>query len=445
MASTCSIQSSFDEATEWLLRLKPLGIQLGLDRVRKALELLGDPQDSYSVVTVAGTNGKGSTVKFLGSILHTAGYRVGIYTSPHLVTIRERISIGTMKISPADFARGVNRLREAIEGSDGLHLTFFEALTVMALDYFRTRDVDIVVLEVGLGGRLDATAAATADVAVITGIGLDHQEYLGESLEEICLEKAGIISEGSTLVSHVSEHLFRTVVGPIAFEKRCPIRRFGVDFLYEWVGDLGFRYRGWINRLGPVMLGLEGMHQGDNAALACAAAESLSTKGFYFKPVDMAEGLLRARHPGRLERREAHVCESGRHWPVVLLDGAHNAHAAAVLGPELHEHLPERPRVMVFGAKKGKNHQEMLERLGPRVDCVILTTGSEGKDFTAECVEEARRALPRVFVEPNLERAIDLAAELASPNGGILITGSLYLVGDAMQHLPRASFLGTLR
>jgi dihydrofolate synthase/folylpolyglutamate synthase len=348
-----------------------------------------------------------------------------------------------MMISPEHFARGVDRVREAIEACDGLDLTFFEALTVMALNYFRTRDLDVVVLEVGLGGRLDATAAAPADVAVITGIGMDHQDYLGDSLEEICREKAGIITEGSTLVSHVSQHLFQTVVGPLAFEKRCPIRRFGVDFLYEWVGDMGFRYRGWINRLGPVFLGLEGMHQGDNAALACAAAESLATKGFFFKPVHMAEGLLRARHPGRMERREPRIDENGRDWPAVLLDGAHNANAAAVLGPQLHEHLPERPRVMVFGAKKGKNHQEMLEMLGPRVDCVILTTGSEGKDFTVECVGEARRVLPRVFVEPDLERAIDLAAEMARPYGGILITGSLYLVGDAMQHLPKVRFGGS--
>jgi dihydrofolate synthase / folylpolyglutamate synthase len=438
MLHRTSQDQAFRSSIDWLVQLKPHGIQLGLDRVEEVLSRLGNPQKSYRVVTVAGTNGKGSTAKFLGSILSTAGYRTGIYTSPHLVDIRERICLGSMMIGPEDLVKWVHRLQEVMSHPTDIHLTFFEALTVIALGYFSERDVEVAVLEVGLGGRLDATAAAKADVAVITGIGLDHQDFLGDTLEAICGEKAGIITEGSTVVTNVQDNLFRSVIGPIAFEKRCPIRRLGVDFLYEWIEDLGFRYRGWINRLGPVILGLEGSHQGDNASLACAAAESLASMGFHFRPVDVAEGLLRARHPGRLERREAFTCDKGRMWPTFLLDGAHNPAAASVLVDHLDEHLPERPRVMLFGAKKGKNHLEMLSELGPHVDCVILTTASEGREFTPDCIREARNLLPEVLFEPDLVRAIELATDMAHPRGGVLLTGSLYLVGDVMGYLPKA-------
>ena len=307
----------------------------------------------------------------------------------------------------------------------------------MAMAYFRDREVAVAILEVGLGGRLDATAAADADVAVITGIGLDHQDYLGDTLEDICREKAGIISKGSTVVTNVDEALFQGVVGPIAFANRCPIRRLGIDFLYQWFDELGFRYRGWINRLGPVQLGIRGRHQGDNAALACAAAETLAAQGFHFSPVDMAEGLLRARHPGRLERRSSMASSDGMRWPATLLDGAHNPAAALILSKCLDDYLPERPRVMLFGAKQGKNHQEMLRQLGPLVDCVVLTTASEGREFTPACIDDVRDELPEVLVEPKLEDAVRLAATLASPSGGLLVTGSLYLVGDAMRFLPK--------
>ncbi len=428
---------SYNDALAWLYGLKPHGIQLGLDRVKEALHRLGDPQQAYRVVTIAGTNGKGSTAKFLASILHTAGYRTGLTTSPHLTDIRERVCVGNLMIPPNVLARLLLHLRDIINTSPAVRLTFFEALTVVALAYFRERDVEVGILEVGLGGRLDATAAATPDVAIITGIGLDHQDYLGDTLEEICREKAGIIKPGATVVTNVDEELFRKVVGPIAFEQRCPIRRLGVDFVYQWLDDLGFRYRGWINRLGPVRLGLAGTYQGDNAALACAAAESLAATGFHFNPIDVAEGLLRARHPGRLERREPQGSHDGQQWPALLLDGAHNEPAASNLAQHLEQHLPERPRVMVFGAKEGKNHLDMLRNLGPMVDCIVLTEASNGHEFTPGCISDVRHMLPDVIVEPDLERALLVARKIAAYSGSILITGSLYLVGDAMQYLPR--------
>ena len=158
--------------------------------------------------------------------------------------------------------------------------------------------------------------------------------------------------------------------------------------------------------------------------------------GFHFNPIDVAEGLLRARHPGRLERREPEVSQDGQKWPALLLDGAHNEPAASNLAQHLEGHLPERPRVMVFGAKEGKNHLDMLRNLGPMVDCVVLTKASNGHAFTPDCISSVGHLLPDVIVEPDLERALSAARTIATSTGSVLITGSLYLVGDAMQYLP---------
>jgi len=420
------------------MNLRPVGIQLGLDRIEAALERLGSPHEKLPAVTIAGTNGKGSTAVFTAQMAHAAGYRVGLYTSPHLLDATERIRIGNIPILPADLSRLAARVREVVEGRDGgppVQLTFFEALTAMALMYFVEREVDLAVLEVGLGGRLDATAVVPPLVSVITSIGFDHEEYLGSDLESICREKAGIIRRGSTVVTGVRSRLFKGVVGPRAFELRCPIRRAGVDFVWQWL-ETGFRYRGWIHRVGPVRLGLRGIHQGHNAALACAAIESLASKGFTFKPVHLHEGLRRARHPGRLDRREPWTDRGGRRWPSMLLDGAHNAQATNLLGRQLNAFLPERPRAMVFAAKKDKDYSAMLADLASRVDMVVLTELPSAPMHPAEAMRsEAREHCTHVMVEPSLDRALETARQASGDSGGILVAGSLYLVGATIAEL----------
>lgn len=426
----------FDAAYDYLQTLRPRGIRLGLERVRRALDRLGAPHERLRAVTIAGTNGKGSTAAFLASILHASGHRVGLYTSPHLFCPTERIKVGGLPILPDAFARWTARVQGVIEGADGgepVALTFFEALTVMALGYFVEREVDVVVLEVGLGGRLDATAVVPPLVSVITPIGLDHQAFLGDTLERIAAEKAGIIQPGSTVVCNVAPRLFREVIGPTAFELRCPIRRAGVDYVHQWL-PRGFRYRGWIHRLGPVRLGLRGVHQGDNAALACAAAESLAAHGFAFKAFHIADGLVRARHPGRLERREPMVDVVGRHWPALLIDAAHNPMGAEVLAKHIQRFLPERPRALVFTTRPDKDAAAMMAALAPQVDLVILTEASSTVLHGTELVHHLR--LPRpplVVVEPDLDVALDLARRKAE---GVVIAGSIYMLGEVMPKLP---------
>ncbi len=426
---------SSEQAHDWLRSLSPRGIQLGLERVEQALTHIGRPERRLAAVTIAGTNGKGSTAAFLSSIGHSAGYRVGLFTSPHLVDVRERIQVGGTPILPHELARWTATVRDLVE-VHGVPLTYFEALTIIALGYFVEREVDLAVLEVGMGGRLDATAVVPPKVAVITPIGLDHQAYLGDSLEEICGEKAGIIQRGATVVSGVSPELFHDVVGPRAFEHRCPIRRAGVDFITSWLHG-GVRYRGWIHRVGPVRPGLEGLHQLDNAGLACAAIESLCAYGFWFKPVHIAEGIQRARHPCRMERRASRVGPGGRRWPAMLLDGAHNPLGARVLAEQLDAHLPERPRVMLFSSRPDKDVAGFVDAVAPFVDAAVVTS-LPGQPLPAlePFAARARGGRLHVEVEPDVPAALERARALAGRSGGLLVTGSLYLLGELLPSLP---------
>ena len=430
---------SFTEAQAWMENLRPRGIQLGLERVHRALEAMGSPHDGLPTVTIAGTNGKGSTAAFLSAIVHAGGYRVGLYTSPHLVEVTERIQVGGVTISHADFALWALRLRRVVDGDEarqGVPLTYFEAMTVIAIAYFRSREVDLVVLEVGLGGRLDATSVVHPLVSAITPIGLDHQAFLGDTLEEIAAEKAGIIKPGSTLVTNVTPELFRRVIGPIAFAHRCPIRRAGVDYQTRWL-HRGVRYRGWHHRVGPVRPGLAGYLQADNAALACAAAEALCDHGFTLKAVHLAEGIQRARHAGRLDRREGLVDPDGRRWPSVLLDGAHNPMAARVLADEIATLLPERPRVALFSARGDKDVAGMIGTLGPHLDRVVVTNLPDQPPPSLEALVFASHQYNfRLSIEPHIPSALHLARQSAGVEGGVLVTGSLYLIGHVLPLLP---------
>lgn len=434
---------SHHEAWRWLDSLHPRGIQLGLERVHAVLERLGNPHQGLKAVTIAGTNGKGSTAAFVASMAHAAGYRVGLYTSPHLHSVTERIRVAGARIHPDELAAGALRLRAVVEGSDGrapISLTYFEALTVIALCYFQEREVDLVVLEVGLGGRLDATSVVDPLVALVTPIGYDHMAILGDTLEAIAREKAGIIKPGSTLVTNVEPDLFRSVLGPVALANRAPIRRLGVDYLYQWLPE-GFRYRGWLHRVGPVRLGLRGVHQGVNAAAACAAIEALSAHGFTFKAVDLADGLMRARHPGRLERREPAIDAGGERWPAMLLDAAHNPMGAHVLARHVRAFLPERPRIMVFGVNPDKDLDGMLSELAPHVDGIVLTQAAHKPVQAWEpLVAAAARYHDSVTFAPLAHEALTLGRHYATEEGGVLVCGSIYVLGELWPALPEPAY-----
>lgn len=424
---------------KWLSSLSVRGIRLGLDRVQGVLARLGNPHVGMTAVTVAGTNGKGSTCAFLASIMHAAGYRAGLYTSPHLVSVTERIRIGGHTILPDDFARWGGLVRDAMSREPAIPLTYFEALTVMALGYFRERQVDVAILEVGLGGRLDATNVVPAKVAVLTPISVDHQQWLGPTRAAIAREKVAILKPGGTLVCGIAPSLWRDVVGPYAFALRAPARRAGIDFIGSFEED-GFRYRGSSHRLGAVTLGIRGVHQGLNASLACAAVEALGGMGFHFRSHHLAEGLYRARHRARLERVEA---PEGTRWPAMLLDAAHNPLGAQTLANHVDVYLPERPRVMLFGVNPEKDVAAMLESLVPHLDAVVLTQSSArpNADLTTyvrlvERIARARHLRVATLVRPDGHEALATATTLAGAEGGLLVTGSIYLIGEMLPLMP---------
>ena len=418
---------NFGEAEEYLFSLgnEVDTMKLGLANITTLLAALGSPQTVYPKVQIAGTNGKGSVCAFLNSICLQAGIKTGMYTSPHLISIRERIKTAGSDISEEDFARLATRIREMAESLVAGRVidivpTFFEQVTAIALLAFAESKVELAILETGLGGRLDATTAAEADVAVITRIDLDHQEYLGNTIEEIAAEKSAIIREDSSVVIGAQ--------GPEAFRVlRDHCEALGVrpsDEIYsKWTVSADGPDTVKVNTTRHISegaaLGLKGRHQIENAETAINAVKVLRYEmGFDIDVDQILDGLEKARHPGRLE-------QIGN----FILDGAHNPAGAAALRDYLVEFV-EPPITLIFGAMRDKSAREMLDVLVPLADLIILTKPDNTRALEPKAL---RGMLPEgiaVALTDTVEEAIHHAAGAAG-NGIIAVTGSLYLVGEA--------------
>jgi dihydrofolate synthase/folylpolyglutamate synthase len=418
------------DCREYLERLQLHGIKLGLGNIRALLSDLGDPQDVFPIVHVAGTNGKGSVSAMLAAILARHGFKTGLYTSPHLVRVEERIRVGGKLINNADFCRLLGVLRRRIgrllkTGRLTSHPTYFEVLTALGLLYFREASVDIAVLEVGLGGRFDATNAVTPLLSVITSISRDHEEYLGKGLARIAGEKAGIIKPGVPVVCGCEKGVARSVIERRARAVRAPFRAVfdrpsgfraakgeaGYRFLYD-SGQRVYLFR-------P---GLSGYHQGRNAAVAVAAAEIVSDAWRPLEPAGIVAGIERAHWPGRLE------LVSRR--PDVLLDGCHNEEGAAALARYLGDFVPGRP-VLVFAASADKPFQKMAALLFPSAARIILTRFPSARALDPARMREALRSVKaEMSVEPDPRQAVQEAVRLAGREGTVVVAGSLFLVGE---------------
>ena len=423
----------FDESVSYLLSLghETVAIKLGLENVTRLLRHLGDPQTSFTSVQIAGTNGKGSTAAMLEGVCRAAGLRAGLYTSPHLVSIQERVRVAGREVGREEFARFATRVRAAAEETEresGALPTFFEQVTAIALVAFREARVELAILETGLGGRLDATTAARARTVAVTPIALDHQEYLGHTLAEIAAEKAAIIRPG-----------VRAVVapqGPEAEEvimlrcRECGVepRRATGDIEVEGTcegGRLRVGLRTAREVYAGVCLALRGRHQLANAAVAVALAESLAEDGFPVKREHVVAGLETAEHAGRLEL-------DARRSPALLLDGAHNPAGARALREYLDEFAGGRV-TMVFGAMRDKALAEIGAILFPAAGHLILT---EPRNPRAATVEELLRAVPvpppssTISLAPSSRDALTIARAQTPPGRVVCVTGSLYLVGE---------------
>lgn len=388
---------SYEEMLAELYGLTPRGIRPGLDRVREALRRIGRPERELRVAHIAGTNGKGSTSAMIATGVAAAGGRVALYTSPHLASLTERVRIlGGEPITRDELARAWSELRDELFASDAPPLTFFEALTVLALWVFRKREVDLAVLEVGLGGRLDATnVVAQPLVTAITRVGLDHANLLGNSLESVAREKAGILEPGVPVALGAQQPIVRGLLERAAREIGAPI-------------------------LEPVSIGslqprLAGSHQRENALVAATVLRALQARGI---PVDVRAAIEDVDWPGRLEW-------AGR----FLLDAAHNEDGCASLAAYLASR-PRRRRVLLFGAMADKDSRAMLARLRPEVDALVFAAPNLSR---AERPEALATAFGGVAAD-SIDRAIELAREEAG-DGEVIVAGSIYLMGEVRARL----------
>jgi dihydrofolate synthase/folylpolyglutamate synthase len=429
---------NFDESVSYLYGLghETLAIKLGLDNVTRLLRRLGDPQDSFPSVQIAGTNGKGSTAAMLESIVRASGLRAGLYTSPHLVSVTERVRVGGREISKEAFARHATRVRAAAEGvgrESGALPTFFEQVTGVALSAFAEEGVEIAILETGLGGRLDATTAAGARWVAVTPVALDHQEYLGDTLAEIASEKAAIIRPGTRAVVAPQEAEAEAVVIRRCRESGVEPRRATAETEVEEAGADGrlrVRLRTARAEYAGVRLALRGRHQLTNAATAVALAEVLAEDGLAISREHVIEGLETAEHAGRLEL-------DARREPNILYDGAHNVAGARALRAYLDEFEPGGV-TMVFGAMRDKELGEIGRVLFPAAPRLVLTAPRSPR---AAAVEELLRAVPvppsssTIALAPSSRDALVIARTHTPPGGKVCVTGSLYLVGEVKAQL----------
>jgi dihydrofolate synthase/folylpolyglutamate synthase len=415
---------TYSSAVTYLYRLQKHGIKLGLETMTALMVRLGMPQTRYRTLHIAGTNGKGSTAAMAAAVLQAAGYRVGLYTSPHLVEFRERIRVNGEMIAESQVAQLTEQLQTLCQPD--LSPTFFEYTTAMAFQHFADSGIDVAVLEVGLGGRFDATNVVTPMACAVTTISLDHQEYLGTTLSSIAFEKAGIIKPGVPVVlGRLKDDAWRTIE-QVAQERQAPVFRLHKDFCTEGETPQQFSYRGLGMHYDGLACALEGRHQLDNAACALALVGAAAPHGIAVTAEAVHEGLRVVNWAGRLEVVDRR--------PTILLDGAHNPAAATVLADYLarsDRSHPSRPVVLVLGMMRDKNHRGFVEPLRSLVDEVVLTQADLPRSATAQELRVSLEGLlSHPHVVPSLSDAMALARQLATPDGLVCVTGSLMLVGE---------------
>ena len=391
---------SYEAALNYLDELELFGMKLGLNNMSAVCKILHDPQFSYRTIHVTGTNGKGSVTAICGSILKEAGYRVGTYTSPHLQTVRERIRINGEFISEDDFARTLSIVKEAADKlkDERMTITYFEFMTAMSFLYFKEKKCDFAVIEVGMGGRLDATNVLKPDVAVITNVDVEHSKYLGNTKEKIVYEKAGIIKERITVVTSEEDAKIRERI-----LQMCNRKKASLIFVSE-------AYEG--------AMPLAGEHQKKNAATAIAAVKSI--KNVEISRADVEKGVAKTQWPGRLEAMQEN--------PLVIVDASHNpagmettADYVRSLGREL---------ILVLGISKDKNAEKITEAISPLAKRVIITSAKHRGYDCETLLEITKPHNKNAEIVADVKAAVKRAVELAKEEA-VLVTGSLFVAGEA--------------
>lgn len=417
---------------------------LGLGRMRRLMRKLGDPQKSYRIIHVAGTKGKGSTCTILGAALAASGYRTGLFSSPHLHHLEERYLINGSEIKPDDLVKLVKEIQPVVELMDSQSgcdqkLTFFEITTALGLLYFQRESCEIVVLEVGMGGRLDSTNIVRPDVAVLTSISLDHTRQLGSTTAEIAREKAGILKRGGQAVSGVTDPQAMAVIQDVADSRGSQLLRIGRDYRFSANSPVrpiarptasSLRTVTWVSDWGEIPCPLIGPHQIENSALAMAVLDLMEERGLKLHREKIKEAWRRLQMPARVEIM--------RDQPLVVIDGAHNEASAAALASTIQENFPASlgVKVLVFGTTREKDLEGQLRHLVPLFDRIIVTQyhlnpRARPLDETALAINKIKGSnTAEPMIEPAPEKAIELAIELAGRTGLAVVTGSLFLAAE---------------
>lgn len=412
--------ASYSETLNYIFNLRGGEIDLHLHRVERALSLFGHPERRYRAFHIAGTNGKGSTAAMLHRILAAQGYRAALYTSPHLVSFTERIRVGDEEISQGEVVELAEEIKSRSAG-EGVPLTFFEFVTVMALVHFARRKVDAAVVEVGLGGRLDATNLVLPAVSVITTISKDHEAYLGNDLLSIAREKGGIIKKDVPVICGSLPHEVGELLRQIARGQGSSSYFLGADFSFALKDGGLFDYKGLKWHLSDLSLALRGRYQRSNAALALAALE-IAAQDFPVHEAAVREGLRTVSWPGRLE--------VVRERPLVILDGAHNGEGVRALAGEIREFRGLKKIKLLFAAMEDKDWPYMLGELAAVASELFLTRVSMQRSADPWKIGAALAAKIPFTVVEEPARALRSLLERASPEDVILVTGSLYLLGE---------------
>lgn len=413
---------TIEQAMEFISGVSWLGSRPGLERVRQLLKLLGNPQDTLRFVHVAGTNGKGSTAAMLASILQSAGYRTGLYISPFLERFNERMQINGVPIADTELAAVCDRMQPCVaEMADSP--TEFELVTAAAFEWFAVRQCDIVVLEVGLGGRLDATNVIRApECAVITNIGLDHTAVLGDTVAQIAFEKAGILKPGTRAVAYQQAPEAAAVLHEACRERGIPLTEADfseIELLTDSVDGQSFRYRDGE----ALSLPLLGAHQRQNAAVALEAVGALRAAGWEIPDRAVREGLRTVVWPARFEILQRS--------PWFVLDGGHNPQCAETVAANLARYFPQKRKILLTGLLADKNYAEMTEILAPLADAFVTVTPESERALPAGALaEHLRRYGKPVTACDTIPAGVDTALALAGADDVVCATGSLYMAGE---------------
>ncbi len=408
-----------------------------LERMRKLAGLLGNPQNGASSIHIAGSKGKGSTAKIVYSILKNSNFKVGLYTSPHMTSFRERIRINDELISEEDVCALLEKIKDIMAKMEGDLPSFFEVYTALAYLYFKERKADFVVYETGLGGRLDATNIIGPLVCAITPISYEHTEKLGGTLREIAGEKAGIIKDGTICVSAPQEDEALEAIKEACENKRAKLILVGRDIFFEELTASDrkevFSVLGMLGEYPMLKSRLLGSHQVVNAAVAIGVVEALRLKGVAIPPDAIRTGIEDASWEGRFE------IVSRR--PYIVLDGAQNRASANALAKAVRKILRYKKLILVLGVSKDKDIKGMLEELLPISDSVILTKSKVvARALEPSKIKEYIKGKDAILTS-NVEEALEKAASIAKPEDLLLITGSLFVVGEARERLLKTQMI----